>query len=338
MSDESKDESIDSPAAPETAVADQTAGRPAASLVDTEADANGWEWWTRLSLVLAAVMLIAWVAVFARIGITSVKVHAMVIPSIGALTLPFLAWGLLRTLFRPPALRRSRTVAFFVLLFVGYIGNVPFFAVPLETEDWSTDLTFHLPFDGEWTTLAGGDDLDTNYHATTAALRWGYDFTPLREGKKFQLDGAKPSHFHCWGQPVYAPVGGKIAQAKNDVIDNDPGELASDSVFGNHVVIKAHDGVFVFVAHMQKDSLTVRAGDEVEPLQKIGACGNSGRTVEPHVHVHAQDRLEFPIAMGLPLRFSDYSVSGKTVDSGMPSGASEWSAVDGDLVTPNTPR
>lgn len=291
------------------------------------------ELWVKLAIGLGAMMVASWIAVFLQLGIASVWVHAMLIPSLGALTVAFMAAGLGYTLFRPPAFRRSRTIAFAVLLTAGVVGNVPLFAPPLKTSDWTTDVPHYLPFQGVWVTLAGGPDPDTNYRATTAALRWGYDFTVVREGKKFALDGHRNRDWFCYGEPVYAPVAGYVVRAEGHVVDNTPGEVNPESVFGNNVVIEVSPSEYVFVTNLKHQSLTVRAGDEVTADQVIGRCGNSGRSIEPHVHVHAQDRLDFPLAQGLPMRFSRYEADGEAVEKGMPIGSSDWEAADGQRVS-----
>lgn len=293
---------------------------------------DSWEVWAKVAVALAGVMTVAWLLVYMRLGITSVQIHAMAIPTFGALTLAVGAWGLWRTLIRPPVMRRSRTIAFGLLLVVGYLGNVPMFAPPLATEDYVSAQTWSLPVRGGWTTLAGGRDHDHNYHATTAAIRWAYDFTRVVDGKKFALDGKKAADWHCFGEPVYAPVSGKVVRAVSRYVDNNPGEISPDSLFGNYVVIEAAPGEYAFIAHMQKGSVTVEAGQMVERGAEIGKCGNSGRSPEPHVHMHVQDRVDFPLAQGLPIEFTDYVANGKPVARGMPRGASSWDATDGDLL------
>jgi murein DD-endopeptidase MepM/ murein hydrolase activator NlpD len=48
------------------------------------------------------------------------------------------------------------------------------------------------------------------------------------------------------------------------------------------------DRADVLLAHLQRDSVTVRAGDTVEVGQAIAKIGNSGNTTEPHLHIHAR--------------------------------------------------
>lgn len=292
---------------------------------------SGWEAWSKAAMVLALLIAVMWGVVFARLGITSVKVHAA-IPYVGAVSLIVLAWGLVRTLFNPPVLRRSRTIAFLTLLACGFVTTEPLVPAPLSTESYESSLEYTLPVRGEWNVLAGGPEKARNYHATFPPQRWGYDFTKLVDGKRFELDGGKAADYHCFGEPVFSPVGGKIVQLENHHVDNPPGEISPNSMIGNHVVIQASPREFVYLAHLQKGSIKVKLQDDVVAGQEIGAVGNSGQSPEPHLHMHVQDRQQFPIAQGIPVAFSGYSTGGKPVDRGMPAGASDWAAADGETV------
>ena len=73
---------------------------------------------------------------------------------------------------------------------------------------------------------------------------------------------------------------------------------------GNHVVIAVSDyGPFVLVAHLKRDTVQVRVGDEVSALDPIGRCGNSGNSTEPHVHVQVSDSTDWARSNGVPLAF-----------------------------------
>lgn len=297
-------------------------------------DQDRWELWAKLAVGLAALMVLAWVLVAAKLGTLSVQIHAMLIPTLAVATLPFMALGLIRALLRPPAIRRSRVIGFTLLIATAYVGKEPMIAPPLATADWTTDVPHRLPFDGEWLTISGGDDASRNAKATTAAFRWAYDFTKLEDGARHTLDGKNLEDWACWGEAVLAPAPGKVVVAIDNILDNPPGELVSNSVFGNHVVLKVAGDEYLYLAHLQRGSLAVEAGDEVAAGAPLGKCGNSGRTIEPHLHVHAQDRLGFPIAQGLPLRFDAFFADGKRVEDAMPVGGTGWSTNDGWRVAP----
>ncbi len=297
-----------------------------------ESQPEPWEWWTMLAVCLLGLLVITYAVAFMGLGAVSLYAHGLGIPALGLLTVPLMFMGLLRTVFRPPAIRRSRTIAFGALIIVGFLGNTHLFPAPTSTADWKSQHTYRLPVNGEWVTLAGGNDMDTNYHSTTAAYRWGYDFGKLQDGKKFKLDGGKVEDYFAFGQPVVAPVDGKVIAVETGLSDGAPGQQDT-AALGNFIIIEVEPDEFVFLAHLKSDSVAVRVGELVKSGQVIAAVGNSGRTIEPHLHMHLQNTAEFPFAESLPLRFSNYLANGKPVKLGMPAGSQDWDAPDGDLVT-----
>lgn len=291
-----------------------------------------WEIWTLVSISLVILMLLTYAIAFMRLGTASVYAYAIGIKMFGVATVPLMLLGLLRTIFRPPAIRRSRTIAFIALTITGLLGHRPLFSAPLSTEDWRSTHTYRLPFDGEWVTLAGGDDMDRNYHATMPTLRFAYDFSMTKDGKLFQLDGAKPEDYFVYGQPVVAPVQGRVLAIESGLSDAAPGK-AEGGFFGNHIVIEVGPSEYLYIAHLKKDSINVHVGDTVTPGQTIAAVGNSGYTVAPHLHVHLQTTTNFPNGESLPLRFSNYQNNGKQVTTGMPLGSLDTTVPDGEHVS-----
>lgn len=296
-----------------------------------------FEMWAKIAIALAALMVVTYAVALLKLGKPSVIAHATIIPMLGMLTLPMAFWGLLRTLFQPPVIRRTRTIGFGALLVVGMLGNRPVMSAPVSTVDYATEVRFELPFNGRWVTLAGGEERETNYHATTAMMRWGYDFAPLVEGSRFEGDGSKLEQHHCFGAPVYAPAAGEVVRAVGSEIDQVPGEFDPVSVLGNHLVLRVADGEYLFMAHLQRGSLKVSGGDKVEAGQEVAACGNSGRTYTPHLHVHLQNSPEVPIAESLPLYFENYLADGEPVERGMPVGSPDVETQVGELVERQEP-
>ncbi len=293
---------------------------------------DGWELWAILGVGLLGLQLIAYAVAFLRLGQPSVIAHSMVISILGILTMPMMFWGLIRALFRPPVWRLSRTLAFGSLLAVGFMGNVSLFPAPVSTGDWQADQDYYLPFDGAWVTLAGGDDKERNYHLTTMAHRWGYDFAPLVDGNRYEGDGSDLEDHHCYGAKVRAPVGGEVVQVLGSEEDHPPGEYDPNNILGNHVVIEVGPDEFLFMAHLRNSSLEVGTGDEVEAGDPVAQCGNSGRTQTPHLHIHLQNSLDFPMTESLPLRFSDYLADGEAVELGMPLGGTDYERAVGEIV------
>ena len=59
---------------------------------------------------------------------------------------------------------------------------------------------------------------------------------------------------------------------------------------GNHVVLDLGNGEYALLAHLQRGSVRVEAGDRVRAGDVLGLTGNSGNSSEPHLHFHVQDR------------------------------------------------
>lgn len=305
--------------------------------IETPAEAgDSWELWTQVAIMMAGIGAVGWVLVLMRLGTVSIYIHSFILSTLGILTLPIMFWGLTKTIFNRPVLRRSRTVGFLVLIGVALFCNVPMFAVPLSTEDFQSTHNYRLPFDGEWVTTAGGDSTATNYHATTATYRFGYDFTRAQNAKRFKGEGNELSDYYCYAAPVLAPVAGKVVQLENNHEDNPPNSFSDESVLGNHVVIKVDDAEYLYIAQLKEKSIPLEVGQQLAAGEKIGECGNSGRALLPHVHIHLQNTSEFPMAESLPFEFSSYIADGKPVEKGAPLGSNDRESSLGQRVTNQT--
>ncbi|AWV90202.1 M23 family metallopeptidase [Bradymonas sediminis] len=291
-----------------------------------------WELWSQVAVMMAGIALLGWVLVFMRLGIVSVYIHSFILSTLGILTLPVIFWGLTKTIFNQPIFRWPRTIAYLLLVLIALFCNVPMFAVPLSTEDWESTHDYRLPVEGEWVTTAGGDSKKTNYHATTATYRWGYDFTRVEDGKRFKNEGKELSDYYCFGEPVFSAVEGKVVKLERKHEDNAPNVVTDEGPLGNYVVIKVDEAEYLYIAQLKKRSIPVKVGDTVAPGDKVGECGNSGRAMLPHVHIHLQNTGDFPVAESLPLRFSNYLADGEAVEKGMPQGPSDKDPLLGQRV------
>ena len=72
--------------------------------------------------------------------------------------------------------------------------------------------------------------------------------------------------------PVYAPADGTVVSA------------GYDSSYGYYVMIEHAKGVRTLMAHMAKDSLTVKVGYTVKRKQTVGIQGSTGNSTGYHVH------------------------------------------------------
>lgn len=173
-----------------------------------------------------------------------------------------------------------------------------------------------LPFAGRWFVAQGGDTLNVNQHMAVEAQAFGIDFAKVGGAGQRQLAADTPTRvedFFSWGEPVLAPADGTVVSAVNDRPDNPLGTKDEAQPAGNHVVIELSEGRYVFLAHMQRGSVVVKAGDTVRRGQRLGLCGNSGNSDFPHIHLHVQDTPELNQGRGLNSVFGpiDAELTGK---------------------------
>lgn len=129
-----------------------------------------------------------------------------------------------------------------------------------------------------------------------------------------------PARFVGFGIDINAPVAGRVIQAHDAEPDGparrsplaylafakgQPERIRAGlaAVAGNHVVIGTAEGPFVLVAHLRQGSLAVRIGEQVAVGQRLGACGNSGNSTQPHVHLQATDSANWQTAHAVPFVF-----------------------------------
>ncbi len=130
-----------------------------------------------------------------------------------------------------------------------------------------------------------------------------------------------PEGFVGFGAAVLAPCSGRVVVAHDGEPDHEarrsqltliPYALGqagrvrggAPAVAGNHVVIAVGTrGPFVLLAHLRHGSVGVHVGDRVREGDVVGACGNSGNSTQPHLHLQATDSTTWDRARGLPIAF-----------------------------------
>jgi biotin carboxyl carrier protein len=165
---------------------------------------------------------------------------------------------------------------------------------------------FQLPFTGEWFTYWGGDTREVNQHHDNPAQKYAFDFLILNNlNHSFKGKGLKNEDYFCFGQEIRSPAPGEVVQVIDGVDDNDPGYLNGYWVAGNTVIIKHSNSLYSFLAHFKQDSVAVKVGDKVKSGDLLGLCGNSGRSSEPHLHFHLQDKANTLFAKGIKCFFDE---------------------------------
>jgi hypothetical protein len=155
------------------------------------------------------------------------------------------------------------------LAFVGYLRSAP--------GSEATALQLVYPVRGTWRAVTGGRSALTNYH---------HDNPPAQNLAVDLVCTDAPSE----GQPIYAPLAGRIITAIGDRPSGGP------EPEGNLIIIQAADGTDIWLAHLQQHSVRVKPGEQVAPGQLLAACGATGSAETPHLHIHAE-RNRQPISL-----------------------------------------
>ncbi|MGY1842235.1 peptidoglycan DD-metalloendopeptidase family protein [Modestobacter sp. SYSU DS0875] len=151
----------------------------------------------------------------------------------------------------------------------------------------------------------------------------------------------RPEEYPAFGQPLFSPVDGVVVRVHQRQRDHrarsgwlsvlyllGPEGLVrmfggTRVIFGNHVVVRADDGVHAALGHLRRGSVLVRLGERVVAGQQLAECGNSGNSSEPHLHVQLCDSAGVAGAAGIPMAFRAGGTDGA---DGLPA--------DGELLEP----
>lgn len=119
----------------------------------------------------------------------------------------------------------------------------------------------------------------------------------------------------AWAQPVYAPLDGVVVKCHDGTPDRErinmiydllrlmmsrPARGSPFSAYGgNYVLLKCGD-IYVLLCHLKNGSLRVKAGDAVPMGNQLAEVGNSGLSLQPHLHLQVMaDGNIFPLFRNL---------------------------------------
>ncbi len=172
-----------------------------------------------------------------------------------------------------------------------------------------------FPLRGRFLIVQGHDFNEP--HSRGWSQQFAYDVVSV--GVNFDIarnNGRTNQDFFTWGQEVLAPAGGTVVYSRNDVPDNRaPGTIdretfmslpnPTNAIPGNNVLIDHGNGEYSSLAHLQRGSVRVKAGDRVSQGDVLGRVGNSGSSDTPHLHYQLMAGTHLARADGLPSRFEN---------------------------------
>jgi hypothetical protein len=151
----------------------------------------------------------------------------------------------------------------------------------------SLDLSFPLA-SGTYYVLQGGNSAVTNPFHSLSGTPLALDIVGLNAFGN-RANGLAPralSDYEIFGDVVYSPCEGIVVAVQDTLVDSPPGKPDREHP-ANHVTVRCGD-VEVFMAHLMQGSAKVGAGAMVRPGEPVGRVGNSGHTLEPHLHIGAK--------------------------------------------------
>ena len=123
------------------------------------------------------------------------------------------------------------------------------------------------------------------------AQRFGIDWVRLNpDGRTFTGDPKDNKNYRAYGTEVLAVADGVVTETKDGIPQNVPGlesravPITLETVPGNHIILDLGHGRYALYAHLQPGSLKVKLGDHVKRGQVLALVGNSGNSIEPHLH------------------------------------------------------
>lgn len=191
-------------------------------------------------------------------------------------------------------------------------------AAQIEVLTYQQRTALRLPVRGRWWVI-GGHRYDDDHHASVIldSQSFAYDLGVTGRGQSTcEGDPSRNSSYYANGQPVVAAADGVVTAVHDNVPENSPvGQRPTwQSILrrpldlgGNHVVVK--HGAREFSAYMHlRPGIEVRTGQAVKQGDVLGLCGNSGNSLETHLHFQLQDGPDPLTAAGLPARFGDFTI------------------------------
>lgn len=165
-----------------------------------------------------------------------------------------------------------------VLYFTGTAGK-PYGTIDLQ-----------MPFkQGTYFVFQGGRGLPTNvFHSTGRKTLFAMDIIKLNGsgGRGKYIFSRTLTDYQIFGDTLYSPCDGVISKTMDDNPDNIPPTRKRGPTNLNGVLIATGDA-YIFMGHMKYKSVFVHEGDRVVTGQPLGLAGNSGMSIEPHLHIQA---------------------------------------------------
>lgn len=188
------------------------------------------------------------------------------------------------------------------------------------------NLDLAYPFEGRWLIQNSPANRVPSHGTTAYASSYAIDFVPVDAAGRTApftprslFRPEPPTRFPGFGRPVLTPVAGVVVAIADSEADHaahrglpSVGYAVTQSrraaagwraLAGNHVMIQTDAGPVVALCHLQQGSILVVLGQRICVGQPLAACGNSGNSTEPHLHIQVISDAEVARAVAVPITF-----------------------------------
>jgi len=223
-----------------------------------------------------------------------------------------LAWFRFKSLRKKNLPKKTKILSGSIaLLFCGLLTvvNAEVFRGDTTDENY-IDLEFPLA-NGTYVIQQGGDSRITNVsHRYRIPASNAYDIIKLNQYgmRSKKLTPKDVTDYAIYNDTVYAPCDGIVLSASNGIADNIPPFMNTIDRGGNYVIL-LHDDVKIILCHLKINSLMVKKGQQIKAGTPLGLVGNSGFSIEPHLHIQAyHNSIRGDATDQVPIRFNGRAV------------------------------
>lgn len=227
---------------------------------------------------------------------------------LAVITVIFMARYLIKCFkVKPESAKKGIFYSVVVMLFVIFFSfmNVLYF---LSNRYDGDAINLTNPFkDGKYIIMQGGSNEINVFHRQSKFSVYSFDIVRLNNYGN-RANGIFPGNlydYRIFGTDLYSPCEGTIIGVVNDIDDNSPGMSNQSRKAGNFILIKSEDGITLMLAHLQKGSIIVDKDDKVTYGSYLGKVGNSGNSMEPHLHIEAHRKKEGETAVPVAIKINE---------------------------------
>lgn len=208
-----------------------------------------------------------------------------------AAAVPVVVFSLLRSKEQKPgAVRIFLNLVFF--LFFGALSILYF----TGTAGRSQSITIPFPLKaGRYIILQGGKGLPANlFHAGgQRKAAYAIDIARLNRwgNRARKIFSTRLEDYDIFNDTIYSPCDCIVQRAVSDNPDNIPPHRVRGPHNLNGTLLEA-PGFYLYLGHMKQYQVFVHEGQKVKTGQPIGLVGNSGMSIEPHLHIQAHAKTD----------------------------------------------